>query len=373
MLFLEVHCLGQPKTKSQKLGERALIEAIRTRARVAGRGSRGLSSELRLGIGDDAAIVRAAKGEEIVVTTDFSLEGVHFRREWHTAESVGHRCLARGLSDVAAMGARPVAAFLSMAVPEELLTVRRGRSWLDRFFDGFLVLAKRYDVPLAGGDTARPAGELACFDVIVLGAVKRGRAWLRSGAKTGDFIYVTGALGGAAAELMALERSPQRFAQLKKAMDGHPHLYPEPRLDVARKLAALGLVHAAIDVSDGLSTDLTHICEESDLGAEIDAAAIPVHRMAIEAERKGWAASAMELALHGGEDYELLFTAAQEAKVTRRVAGVEVTRIGRMVPLPKGRRARVRMRDANGRLIAIEARGWEHFGQGSQQPIANSD
>jgi thiamine-monophosphate kinase len=276
---------------------------------------------------------------------------------------VGHRCLARGLSDLAAMGARPVAAFLSLAVPQELVAVRRGKSWVERFFNGLLALAEKYDVPLAGGDTAR-AVDRASFDIVLLGAVKRERAWLRSGAKAGDLIYVTGALGAAAAELMALERNPRRFVRLTKAAEGHPHLYPEPRLDVAKKLAARaaihaarGAIHAAIDVSDGLSTDLTHICEESGLGAELDAAAIPVDVRAMLAERAGWAASAMELALHGGEDYELLFTASPEARVPRRVAGVDVSRIGRMV---RGR-PRVKIRNEDGRLRLLGPGGWEHF------------
>jgi thiamine-monophosphate kinase len=272
---------------------------------------------------------------------------------------VGHRCLARGLSDVAAMGARPVAAFLSMAVPEELLAAGRGGSWVHRFFDGLLGLAERSGVPLAGGDTARTV-ERACFDIVVVGAVKRGRAWLRSGAKARDSIYVTGALGGAAAELLALERSPGRSAKLRKAVEGHPHLFPEPRLGVASRLAAVGRVHAAIDVSDGLSTDLAHLCAESGLGAELEGAAIPVHGLAVEAEQAGWVGSATDLALHGGEDYELLFTASAEVRVPRRVAGVEVRRIGRMVRR-KPRGAWMMLRDEGGRLREIEARGWEHF------------
>ena len=333
--------------------EKALIAAIRTRAR--GRGT----AALRLGIGDDCAVLRPAAGEEIVVTTDFSLEGVHFRREWHSPESAGHKCLARGLSDVAAMGAKPVAAFLSMALPQELVTARRGKAWVERFLDGLLALADQYKVPLAGGDTARATGP-ACFDIVLLGAVKRGGAWPRSGAKAGDSIYVTGALGGAAAELPALEREPRRFAALRKPDEGHPHFFPQPRLAVAAKLAKAGLVRAAIDVSDGLSTDLGHICEESGLAAELDAAAIPVHRLALEAERAGLSQSALELALHGGDDYELLFTARPGAKIPQNVAGVAVTRIGRMVARRKGR-PQMLLRDEDGRLTALEARGWEHF------------
>ena len=335
-----------------RLTEKALIATIRARAR--GRDS----SALRLGIGDDCAIVRSAADEEIVVTTDFSLEGVHFRREWHSPESVGHKCLARGLSDVAAMGARPVAAFLSMALPKELVEARRGKAWAERFLDGLLALADRYGVPLAGGDTAQSLGP-ACFDIVVLGAVKRGEAWLRSGARAGDAIYVTGALGGAAAELLALERESRRFAGLKKATEAHPHFFPEPRLAVAAKLAKTRLVRAAIDISDGLSTDLQHLCEESGLAAELDAAAVPVHRLAMEAERAGLAGAAIDLALHGGDDYELLFTARAGTKVPRRVAGVVVTRIGRMVSRRKGRTQMV-LRDQDGRLT-LEPRGWEHF------------
>ncbi len=335
------------------LTEKALIAAIRKRAR--GRGS----SVLRLGIGDDCAVVRPAADEEIVVTTDFSLEGVHFRREWHSPESVGHKCLARGLSDVAAMGARPVAAFLSMALPKELVEGRRGKAWVERFLDGLLALADRYGAPLAGGDTARSLGP-ACFDIVVLGTVKRGQAWLRSGAEAGDAIYVTGALGGAAAELLMLERAPRQFAGLKKAALGHPHFFPEPRLAMAAKLAKAGLVGAAIDISDGLSTDLGHICDESGLTAEVDAAAIPVHQLTMEAQRAGLAGTAIDLALHGGDDYELLFTARPGAKVPRRVAGVTVTRIGRMVTRRKGR-PQMMLRDQDGRLTTLEPRGWEHF------------
>lgn len=336
----------------ERFGERALIAAIRRRAR-------GASRELRMGIGDDCAIVRHGAGEEIVVTTDFSLEGVHFRRDWHTPESIGHRCLARGLSDLAAMGAKPVAAFLSMAVPRELAEARRGKSWVERFLDGLLALAERHGCPLAGGDTAQ-AVDRACFDIVLLGAVKRGHALLRSTAKPGDGIYVTGALGGAAAELRALERDPRRFAKLARAEAGHPHLYPEPRIKVGQRLAALRGIHAAIDVSDGLSTDLAHLCEESGVSAELDAEAIPVHALAIEAERRGWVRSARELALHGGEDYELLFTVAADAKVPRSVEGVKIRRIGKILK-KKARGPLIVLRSGDGNAQVLDERGWEHF------------
>ncbi|MGH9585562.1 MAG: thiamine-phosphate kinase [Acidobacteriaceae bacterium] len=338
--------------QSRVRSEGALIAAIRRQAMTAHR-----SPELRLGIGDDCAVLRPAAGEEIVVTTDFSLEGVHFRREWHSPESVGHRCLARGLSDIAAMGARPVAAFLSMALPKELVQSRRGKSWLDRFLNGLLALADQYHVPLAGGDTAQSLGP-ACFDIILVGAVKRGHALLRSGAKAGDAIYVTGALGGAAAELLALESNPQRFTRLVKATNDHPHMFPQPRIAVAARIRSAA--NAAIDISDGLSTDLAHLCEESSLSAELDTAKIPIHPIALKAERDGLIPSAVNLALHGGDDYELLFTASPAARIPQKIAGVRIHKIGRMAVRRKGR-PQMTLRKDNDRISKLEPRGWEHF------------
>ena len=219
-----------------------------------------------MGIGDDAAVLAVRRGEEIVVTTDFSLEDVHFRRGWHAPEAVGHKCLARGLSDIAAMGARPVAAFVSLAVPREFTRGTGREDWVDRFYDGLLALAGRWQVPLAGGDLAQSPGGAharAAADIVVVGAVEGGRALLRSGAKAGDAIYVTGTLGGAAAELLAVTQSPRRFRGNTSASAEHPHFFPEPRIHVGRALVRKRLATAAIDISDGLSVDLQHLCEES--------------------------------------------------------------------------------------------------------------
>src|SRR5436305_5592210 len=189
------------------MSEKALIARIRRKA-VPGR-------SIVTGIGDDSAVLKIPKGHQALVTTDFSLEGVHFRREWHPPESVGHRCLARGLSDIAAMGGEPIAVFLSLAVPGKL-----PQSWVDRFMDGLLRLAASAGVVLAGGDTAEsPAGVLA--DIVVVGSVrhsptsrKSGEKWgtavLRSGARSGDRIFVSGQLGGSAAALAVL-RSGKRL------------------------------------------------------------------------------------------------------------------------------------------------------------------
>jgi thiamine-monophosphate kinase len=328
---------GERKSSRPKAAaaERELIAGIRRRADqlLMGRRKSGI---LTLGIGDDCAVLRPRRGKEIVVTTDLSLENVHFRRDWHPPQSVGHRCLARGLSDLAAMGARPEAAFLSLALPSELTG-----TWMDGFFDGFMALAKRYRVPLAGGDMAKSPTVVA--DIVLLGSVARGKALLRSSARAGDLIYVTGALGGSAAELSALERKPRDFVGKNKL--GHPHLYPEPRLAAGRKLTRLAT--AAIDLSDGLSTDLAHLCEESGLAAEIDADALPVD-----------ARATLEQALHGGEDYELLFTASAKTAVPGQLGGVSVHAIGRMKKRGKG--SQVEM-DSGGKRTALAASGWEHF------------
>ncbi len=340
-------------------GELALISSLRARSSRASR-------ELRLGIGDDCALLCPAAGEEIAVTTDFSLENVHFRRDWHPPESVGHRCLARGLSDLAAMGARPIAAFLSLSVPRDLIIGRRGQpSWVSRFFDGLLTLADGVQVPLAGGDTAESPSlgnaSLVAADIVLIGGVKRGRALLRSAAQAGDLIYVTGTgLGGAAAQLLALERNPRKFAALKTAAPGQPHLYPEPRIEVGRKLATGHLASACIDISDGLSTDLHHLCEGSNLAAQIDSAAVPVHPMAHLAEAAGWTPFALDLALHGGEDYELLFTAPPKTKIPRRIGGVTIHSIGRMRKRRKEAPV-VTLSGHNQPGSELLAKGWQHF------------
>jgi thiamine-monophosphate kinase len=315
-------------------GERELIASIRRRADRLLPTSRILTR----GIGDDCAILRPKRGEELVVTTDLSLETVHFRRDWHPPESVGHRCLARGLSDLAAMGARPEAIFLSLALPGTLTGV-----WMERFLNGLLALAERHQVPLAGGDTARARQVVA--DIVLLGSVPKGKALLRSGARAGDVIYVTGALGGSAAELDMLQRRPAAYRKIAEAGPWHPHLYPEPRLAAGRKL--LRLATAAIDLSDGLSTDLAHLCEESNLSAEIESDALPID-----------ASAHLQQALHGGEDYELLFTAPKKTTMPSQLGGILIHAIGAMKKCGKGPQVTLLQGRKRARL---EPAGWEHF------------
>lgn len=332
------------RTAKTAPGELALIRQIRERA------GNGSQHGLRLGIGDDCALLAARAGEELAVTTDLTIEGRHFRLEWHPAESVGHRALARGLSDLAAMGARPIAAFLSLGIPAELTrSVRGQKPWVERFYDGLLALAEQYETPLAGGDLAE--SPLAMADIVLVGAVRRGQALLRSGAQAGDELYVTGKLGGAAAGLRALAASDgkaQRAAQPEAETVLGPHLYPQPRIEQGLALARRKLATAAMDLSDGLSIDLERLCAESHVAAEVDAQLIPV-----------FPGATLEEALGGGEDYELLFTARAETRIPGSIGGVPLTRIGRIVRPRKGRPT-VTLR--SGKTTApLAAAGWEHF------------
>jgi thiamine-monophosphate kinase len=335
---------------SKHLGELALIERIRSGSAFP---TPGPAPHLVLGIGDDCAILRPPRGHELLVTTDFSLEGRHFRRDLHPPESIGHRALARGLSDLAAMGARPLAAFLSLALPAEMLATRQGRVWVDRFFSGLRTLAAQFATPLAGGDTSESPANLILADIVLVGSAPAGRALRRSTARPGDLLYVTGALGGSAAQLAAMQRRPKSGWPILRspiAKGGFPHLYPQPRIAVGLTLLRRHLATAAIDLSDGLSTDLAHLCHESKLGAQIDAASLPLHPLAAKSTHP------LDLALHGGEDYELLFAASPRIKMPRRMAGVPITRIGRLTPGPA-----ISLVDAAGRERPLKPAGWEHF------------
>ncbi len=308
------------------LPEKQLI----TRIRRAASGSR----RIRLGIGDDCAILRPPRGTELLVTTDLSVEGTHFRRDWHSAESVGHRCLARGLSDIAAMGGEPMAAFLSLALPKSL-----PQRWVDEFIAGFTRLGRQCACPLAGGDIAQSNSGIVA-DVIVVGSVLSDRAITRAAARAGQNIFVTGSLGRSAATLQQLYSGTKITARKTD-----PHFYPQPRLEVGRWLREQKLASSMIDLSDGLSIDLAHICEESGVRAVINESLLPIAHGA-----------SLEQALHGGEDYELLFTAKSSAKIPPTISGVPITEIGW---IESGRSVFITDLKRKPRKLAL--RGWEHF------------
>ncbi|HEX3746185.1 MAG TPA: thiamine-phosphate kinase [Bryobacteraceae bacterium] len=277
-------------------------------------------SSLVRGIGDDCAIYRPAAREDLLFTTDLLIEDVHFRRS-HKAEDVGWKCLTRGLSDIAAMGGEPRFCLVSLAAAPWT-----GADWIEHFYSGLLRLARRENTALAGGDLAR--GRKFTCDIVVCGAVPRGRALRRDGARAGDAIYVSGALGGS-----ALGLANGTGAAVKR------HLRPEPRLALGRFLRQTLHATAAMDLSDGLSLDLRRLCEASGLRAEI--APPPI-----------FPGATLRQALHGGEDYELLFTVAPRTRVAAEFEGLPLTRIGVMRP----GRADVLLDGA-----PLAPLGWDHF------------
>jgi thiamine-monophosphate kinase len=332
------------------LSERALIRHIRSLTGVS-----PIKAVIK-GIGDDCAILRPAPGTELLVTTDLCIENVHFRRSWHPAASVGHRCLTRGLSDIAAMGGEPLACFLSLGLPKMGLpkagvsqtgVTQKGvtQKWINQFLQGLLTLASLHKVQLAGGDISSAPKITA--DIVVIGQVPAGKAILRSGARPGDRIYVTGSLGGSASVLKQLYvGKPVRPAR------SSPHFYPVPRLEVGTWLRKRAT--AMIDLSDGLSVDLAHLCQESRVAALIGADQLPIAKGAN-----------LELALHGGEDYELLFTARRQTKIPSQIAGVRITEIGEIRTGEVKNRAdyssAIQILGQNGQVRPLAQRGWEHF------------
>lgn len=320
--------------------EAEFVQWLRRQTTVAARA-------LRLGIGDDAALVRPARNRDVVLKADLSIEGVHFARDIHPARAVGHRALARPLSDVAAMGGTPRFALLSLAMTEEV-----NRAWIEQFYAGFRALAERAGVALIGGDTAiSPAQMMA--DVMVVGEVPRARALRRSGARPGDQIFVTGRLGASALGLRLL-RSPRHSGRAPQARAAvRAHLYPEPRCALGRYLLAHRLASACIDISDGLSIDLHHLCEASRVGAWVWEELIPTAGGPLASRPE-----ALSLALEGGEDYELLFTVPPRwaGRVPARWAGVPLTRLGE-IRRPRG----VTLIAADGHARTLQPSGYDHF------------
>lgn len=261
-------------------------------------------------IGDDCAVLPKDSKTDTVITTDLLIEDIDFKLEWSKPEFIGHKALAVSLSDVAAMGAKPVWAMLSIGVPEAVWRT----DFADRFYDGYLRLAKKFDVELIGGDVSRTPDKVV-IDSIAAGEVRKGQAIRRAGAQVGDLIYVTGELGGAAAGLTLL-KSGVRYGDSAKIRQKNlllKQLQPLPQVHAAQKLNGKIQATAMIDLSDGLSSDLAHICRASQVGAKIYAAKIPLHKnLKFVAETFD---EKLNHALNGGEDFELLFTAAPKKKI----------------------------------------------------------
>jgi len=320
---------------------------------------RGASSGLLRGIGDDAAVLKSFTGTDFVVSTDLLVEGIDFRRGTTQAKQLGHKALAVSLSDIAAMGARPRWALLSIGVPHDIWD----SGFIDGFYEGFFQIADRFGVKLVGGDISRTP-ERIVINSIAIGEGLLEREVFRSGAKPGDQIYVTGFLGDAAAGLRLIERGAHLHVdnsnQAESSSIDHlllRHLQPEPRVGWGLLLGERQLATAMIDISDGLSSDLNHLCDESKVGALVDASTIPIDKVVTEICGRR-ALDPLMLALHGGEDFELLFAVNPDnvSKLPKRVDGVPITHIGEIKEASEG----VRISEGS-RTWKLEPGGWEHF------------
>jgi thiamine-monophosphate kinase len=347
------------------------------------------STRIVKGIGDDASVIREAANRDLIITTDLLVEGVDFYRKATPPSLLGHKALAVSISDIAAMGARPYWSFLSFGMPRDTWN----GSFKDEFISGYLALADQFGVTLSGGDVSETNDGIV-VDSIVLGEVESGAAVLRSSARVGDQIFVTGKLGGAAAGLKLIElgaRIEQRSegrgprseedkspCSTDKILDSERdssgtkfnsrsdddaiqslllrQLRPEPRVGWGIVLGEERLATAMIDLSDGLSSDLHHLCKESDVGATIDAASLPLNDDVKQLCGRR-ALDPLALALHGGEDFELLFTVAPEnvSRLPKRVDGVAISRIGEITD-----HRDVQLKEKN-RLWKLEPKGFEHF------------
>lgn len=329
-----------------KLSEKEIIGLIRSRCGGGG-------PELLRGIGDDCAVLRRGNGLAELVTTDALLEGVHFDSGWHPPRLLGRKAAAVNLSDIAAMGGTPRYAFLALGLPADYRP-----EWLEEFMAGFLARLAESDTLLIGGDTVRSL-QGTMLSVTILGEVAEAELLLRSTARTGDLVLVSGPLGEAAAGLELCRQGQGAAAAARWPRLLAAHLDPQPELGLGRVLAKSGLVSALMDLSDGLATDLANLCRESGVGAEVDSGLLPVSpevRQAADFLRgaaEGWA-------LTGGEDYRLLLTVAPDRleallALVRQQAARELFPVGRLVAAPGVRLL------AAGASREIADLGFDHF------------
>ncbi|HME98842.1 MAG TPA: thiamine-phosphate kinase [Terriglobia bacterium] len=308
--------------KLSDLGEGGLIRQIRERFGPK-------TAHWPVGIGDDAAVIETPSGYSLVFCSDLLAENTHFIRDLHPADSIAYKAVASNVSDVAAMGGTATHFVISLAVPSDL-----DWSWFGAFFEGLESACRQFDIALAGGDSA--SADHIFVDVAMIGRVRHGQAVRRSGAKVGDGIYVTGTLGSSALGLERLKAGKTNDAAVRR------HLFPEPRHTVGS--AVLDKAHAMIDVSDGLSVDLNHILEESQVSARIYKDRLPI-----------WPGAQEHHALHGGEEYELIVVASE---LPADVAGIPLTRIGEIIE--SGMQNQLFLIDGATESVLIP-RGWQHF------------
>ena len=333
---------SNPTLTVGEIGEQAIIERITRRLEMP--------AWVEVGPGDDAAVIKPPRGLREVLTTDTLVDGVHFDQAFVPADAIGHRALAVNLSDLAAMGAQPLAVLLSLALPPGFAVAA-----LDRLVDGFLRQASAHRATLLGGNITQTAGPLV-INVTAIGAVRPRRALTRAGARPGDEIYVTGTVGDAATGLAMLRVSAA--AATAESVCAGRYLRPEPRVRAGLQLAHHGAASSCVDLSDGLADGLRQLARASGVGVEIDTGALPMSD-----EARAWhtaaGTDALAAALGGGDDYELLFTVRPRHRgrlrgARRRIGDLPITRIGVVT-----RGSDLAVRDASG-CHALPP-GFEHF------------
>jgi thiamine-monophosphate kinase len=331
------------------LGEFGLIERLARRLERPSAGPR--SGEVLTGIGDDAAVLRLPPGTELVATIDALIEDVHFRRDWARPADVGWKSLAVNVSDLGAMGARPVGALVTLALPPEIPL-----RWIDRFYDGLAGCAREYGCPVVGGDTVRSPDRVS-ISVAALGSVPAGRVVARAGARPGDLLCVTGVLGDSGAALALLQRGEKPRSKRHAAVLER-HFRPRPPAAAGAALAEKGLATAMLDLSDGLASDLRHAARASSVGVRVEAARLPISDAARRAAHP-YGIDPARWALYGGEDYQLLFTVPpdrfEEVPPALGALGVTATIIGKIT-----RRGITLVRE-DGETEPLRPRGFEHF------------
>jgi thiamine-monophosphate kinase len=299
---------------------------------------------LAVALGDDAALWSPKPGHETILTCDWFLQDLHFLLRKHPPDAIGWKCLSRAVSDIAAMGGKPRCFLLSLALPASLTG-----KWLSSFLAGLRRASGRLGCELAGGDTTRQ--DKVLISITVIGEVRRHRAVLRSGARTGDLVFVSGTLGEAELGLRQLRHKRGMAKSTHAAL--RKHLYPQPRLTLGQWLAENRLATAMMDLSDGLSTDLPRLCAASKVGAQIDVHSLPMTSLAQSGD-------AQDLALNGGDDYELLFTVRKRnaTRVPRNLQGLRLTHIGEIT-----RGSQILLRTKEGKATRLQSGGWDPFRQ----------
>jgi thiamine-monophosphate kinase len=328
--------------KLTEIGEFAVIAAIKEMAAAGPRVVKG--------IGDDAAVIKPSPGMVSLVTADLLVEGVHFNLDFIDPYRLGKKAVAVNLSDMAACGATPTAFLVSLAAP-----VKTEMAFVRSLYQGMLEQAQEFKMPLAGGDTSR--GERLLIAITLIGEAEETKVIYRAGAKKGDHVFVTGTLGDAAVGLKQLKQGKREGKLVQR------HLVPVPRVKEGEAIAGQGLATAMIDISDGLLADLGHICEASTVGANVQLSRLPLSEE-YQREIAQYNADTYLLAMIGGEDYELLFTAPKErTPATQKLAqefGIPITMIGEITDASQG----VKIFKEDGKVYPMKEQGYDHFKKG---------